>query len=138
MSYAHPFEQVKEFHRVYNVPMLAEPALPSAQRRSLRMSLLREEFTEYEEAEAQNDLVEIADALGDIVYIVMGTALEYGLPLDEIFNEIHRSNLSKLCPETGKPLYREDGKVMKSSAFTPPDIETILAKHQALPPKHKE
>ena len=92
--------------------------------RELRGRLLTEEFKEYIEAEVDNDIVEIADALADIIYIVCGTALSYGIPLNKVFKEVHRSNMAKLVD--GKALYREDGKVKKPEGWTPPDITSIL------------
>ena len=117
---------VEEFHRIYSVYISEKPELPVKETRDLRISLLREEFEEYLEAEADNDLVEIADALGDMLYIIHGTAVSYGIPLDEVFNEIHRSNKSKLGVD-GKPIYREDGKVLKGPNFFRPDIAGIIS-----------
>lgn len=95
--------------------------------RNLRMRLLEEEMREYLEAEKTNDFVEIADALADIIYIAAGTALCYGIPLDDVFDEVHRSNMAKLGAD-GKPLRREDGKIIKPKNWTPPDIEGVLKK----------
>lgn len=119
------FEQLKEFHLTYQAYTGDTPHLPSKEVRDLRMDILREEFEEYEEAEANDDLVEIADALSDIIYIAVGTGVAYGLPMDKIFNEVHRSNMSKLG-EDGKPIFREDGKVLKGPNFTPPRIAEII------------
>lgn len=126
-----PFEKLWEFHETYNAARSRVPALPPEEHelRTLRKRLLEEEFHEYLEGEANNDLREIADALGDIIYIAYGTAVAYGLPMKEIFDEIHRSNMSKLG-EDGKPIYREDGKVLKGPNYTPPDIASIIARHQ--------
>lgn len=74
------------------------------------------------------DLVEVADALTDIEYINNGTAAVFGIPLDDTFQEVHRSNMSKL-DVNGQPLFREDGKVIKSDLYSPPDLETVLANH---------
>ncbi|MGB5321508.1 MAG: nucleoside triphosphate pyrophosphohydrolase family protein, partial [Lutimonas sp.] len=81
----------------------------------------------YLEAAENDDLVEVADALGDMLYILCGTILEHGMQykIEEVFNEIQRSNMSKLGAD-GKPIYREDGKVMKGPNYFKPDIETIL------------
>ena len=73
----------------------------------------------------RGDLVGIADALADIVYVAYGTALTYGIDLDAVLHEVHRSNMSKLGSD-GKPLIREDGKVLKSERYFPPDIESVL------------
>lgn len=93
----------------------------------LRYKLMREENEEYLEAAQNGDLVEIADALGDQLYILCGTILKHGLQhkIAEVFEEIQRSNMSKLDKD-GKPIYREDGKVLKSDLYFKPDIKTIL------------
>ena len=90
---------------------------------------MAEENDEYFEAAQNNDLVEVADALGDMLYILCGTILEHGMQykIEEVFNEIQRSNMSKLGAD-GKPIYREDGKVMKGPNYFRPDILSILDK----------
>ena len=120
-------KKVEEFHRAFGLPTETslQKFLPSKTAK-LRVDLLEEEFEEYLEAVSTNNLVEIADALGDIVYIAFGTALVYGIDLDAVFNEIHSSNMSKLGSD-GKPIYREDGKVLKGPDFRPPNIAAILA-----------
>jgi len=94
----------------------------------LRYKLMREENEEYLEAAENGDLVEVADALGDMLYILCGTILKHGLQdkIEEVFEEIQRSNMSKL-DENGEPIYREDGKVLKSELYFKPDIKTILS-----------
>jgi predicted HAD superfamily Cof-like phosphohydrolase len=96
----------------------------------LRYKLMREENEEYLEAAKDGDLVEIADALGDQLYILCGTILRHGLQhkIAEVFEEIQRSNMSKLDKD-GKPIYREDGKVMKSDQYFKPDINSILSQN---------
>lgn len=93
----------------------------------LRFNLMDEENKEYLEAAKDNDLVEVADALGDMLYILCGTILEHGMQykIEEVFNEIQRSNMSKLG-EDGKPIYREDGKVLKGPNYFKPNIKEIL------------
>jgi predicted HAD superfamily Cof-like phosphohydrolase len=88
---------------------------------------MREENEEYLEAANNNDLVEVADALGDMLYILCGTIIEHGMQdkIEEVFNEIQRSNMSKLG-EDGKPIYREDGKVLKGPNYFKPNIKDIL------------
>ena len=117
-------EQVKQFHEAFNVPNASEPSL--ADDYQLRYDLFTEETEEYLEACKNGDLVEIADALGDQLYILCGTILRHGMQdkIVEVFNEIHRSNMSKL--ENGKPIYREDGKVLKGKDYFRPDIKSIL------------
>ena len=93
----------------------------------LRFNLMAEENEEYFEAANNNDLIEVADALGDMLYILCGTIIEHGMQdkIEEVFDEIQKSNLSKLG-ENGKPIYREDGKVMKGPNYFKPDILKIL------------
>jgi predicted HAD superfamily Cof-like phosphohydrolase len=93
----------------------------------LRYELMREENEEYFEAVQNHDLTEIADALGDMLYILCGTIIEHGLQhkIEEVFDEIQRSNMSKLGAD-GKPIYREDGKVMKGPNYFKPDFSKIL------------
>ncbi len=95
----------------------------------LRFNLMDEENKEYLEAASNNDMIEVADALGDMLYILCGTILEHGMQhkIEEVFNEIQRSNMSKLG-EDGKPIYREDGKVLKGPNYFKPDISSILNK----------
>ncbi|ASV29142.1 pyrophosphohydrolase domain-containing protein [Maribacter cobaltidurans] len=95
----------------------------------LRFNLMDEENKEYLEAASNNDIIEVADALGDMLYILCGTILEHGMQykIEEVFNEIQRSNMSKLG-EDGKPIYREDGKVLKGPNYFKPDIAAILDK----------
>ncbi|AWM12473.1 nucleoside triphosphate pyrophosphohydrolase family protein [Flavobacterium sp. NRK F10] len=93
----------------------------------LRYNLMKEENEEYFEAVQNGDLIEIADALGDMLYILCGTILEHGLQhkIEDVFEEIQRSNMSKLG-ENGKPIYREDGKVMKGPNYFKPNIKEVL------------
>lgn len=190
------FNKVAEFHHAFGQLVASEPMLPDQNVRDLRIRLLREEYDEYVAAEADDDLVEIADALADMVYIACGTAVSYGvapdeydppfnddhpavpvlrddklrsalsrmlskdfhaylnaeasndleairdallmliacvygtafiysIPLTDVLNEVHRSNMSKLG-EDGKPIYREDGKVLKGPNYTPPDVRTVI------------
>jgi predicted HAD superfamily Cof-like phosphohydrolase len=95
----------------------------------LRFNLMDEENKEYLEAAKNNDLVEVADALGDMLYILCGTILEHGMQykIEEVFEEIQRSNMSKLGKD-GKPIYREDGKVLKGPEYFKPNIQAILDK----------
>ena len=120
-------DMVREFHRVYGQRIAKCPQLPKTSERELRKRLLKEEYNEYLQGEENNDLVEIADALGDMIYIICGTAVSYGIPITEIFNEIHRSNMSKL-DENGKPIYREDGKILKGPGYFKPNLSAIIEK----------
>ncbi|MEP0132257.1 MAG: nucleoside triphosphate pyrophosphohydrolase family protein [Eudoraea sp.] len=100
-----------------------------AAKNKLRFNLMDEENKEYFEAAQNNDLAEVADALGDMLYILCGTILEHGMQhkIEEVFEEIQRSNMSKLG-KNGKPIYREDGKVLKGPKYFKPNIQAILDK----------
>lgn len=121
-------EAVETFHKAFGITNLYEPTAEVGESvKLLRYKLMREENEEYLEAAEKGDLVEIADALGDMLYILCGTILSHGLQnkIEEVFEEIQRSNMSKLDAE-GKPIYREDGKVLKSELYFKPDIAKIL------------
>ena len=94
---------------------------------TLRFDLMKEENEEYLEAANNNDMVEVADALGDMLYILCGTIIEHGMQhkIEAVFEEIQRSNMSKLG-EDGQPIYREDGKVLKGPHYFKPNIQEIL------------
>ena len=119
---------VKLFHETYGLGVSSEmKADLGTLKNELRFNLMKEENEEYLEAVQNNDIVEIADALGDMLYILCGTILEHGLQhkIEAVFDEIQRSNMSKLG-EDGKPIYREDGKVMKGPNYFKPNFEVIL------------
>ncbi len=121
---------VKEFHEVFGLDYEESPRADIDMRMiELRHRLMAEENDEYLEAAKNNDLVQIADALGDKLYILCGTIIAHGLQhkIVEVFEEIHRSNMSKL-DENGQPLRREDGKIMKSNLYFTPDIDTVLTR----------
>ncbi|CAM3866250.1 MULTISPECIES: nucleoside triphosphate pyrophosphohydrolase family protein [Flavobacterium] len=121
-------EAVRLFHNTYGLGVSNElKADLGVQKNALRFELMKEENEEYLEAVKNNDIVEIADALGDMLYILCGTILEHGLQdkIEAVFDEIQRSNMSKLG-EDGKPIYREDGKVMKGPNYFKPNFEAIL------------
>ena len=121
-------EAVQQFHKTYGLTVSEKPvALLSKDASVLRFDLMEEENEEYLEASLQNNLEEVADALGDMLYILCGTILEHGLQykIEEVFDEIQRSNMSKLGAD-GKPIYREDGKVLKGPHYFKPDIKRVL------------
>jgi predicted HAD superfamily Cof-like phosphohydrolase len=118
-------DMVAWWHQAFGLPVLDKPTFPPEDRIALRMDLIREEVTELEIAIDKQDIVEVADALADLLYVTYGMAHEFGIPIDEVFEEVQESNMSKLG-EDGKPLYREDGKVMKGPNFRPPNIRSIL------------
>ena len=114
------------FHDAMGVPCGDKPALISPDREALRLNLMNEEFEELWQAVRDGNLIEIADACADLCYVVIGTAIEYGIPLDVVWAEVHRSNMAKADPATGKVRFREDGKVLKPEGWKPPDIAAIL------------
>lgn len=120
------FEEVVEMCIAFGQQVQEQPALPNEKEvRSLRIKLLLEEVQEYLTAEGADDLIGVADALGDIAVIIFGTAAAYGIPLPEVFDEIHRSNMAKVS-EHGSVIRREDGKILKPEGWTPPNIEKVL------------
>ncbi|WP_412986159.1 hypothetical protein [Pontimicrobium sp. IMCC45349] len=123
-------DAVKAFHEAFKIGYRETPKADlGVDKNMLRYKLMREENEEYLDAANDNDLVEVADALGDMLYILCGTIIEHGLQykIEEVFNEIQRSNMSKLG-EDGQPIYREDGKVLKGPNYFKPNIKEILDK----------
>ncbi len=120
---------VEEFHNVFKIGNASEIKLIEERDYMLRYNLIKEENEEYLDACKNGDIVEIADALGDQLYILFGTILKHGLQhkIEEVYDEIHRSNMSKL-DDNGEPIFREDGKIMKSNRYFRPDIKKILDK----------
>jgi predicted HAD superfamily Cof-like phosphohydrolase len=121
-------DAVKEFHTAFNIGHSETPLADVGEtKKYLRYNLMKEENEEYLDAVQKNDLIEIADALGDMMYILCGTIIEHGLQdkMEAIFDEIQRSNMSKLGDD-GKPIYREDGKVMKGPNYFKPDFSKLL------------
>lgn len=120
---------VKEFHTAFKISYSEIPTANLGEsKHTLRYNLMKEENEEYLEAVQNNDLIEIADALGDMMYILCGTIIEHGLQhkMEAVFDEIQRSNMSKLG-EDGQPIYREDGKVMKGPNYFKPDFSKIIS-----------
>ena len=121
-------EAVKAFHTAFKIGHREAPKADlGTDKNTLRFNLMKEENEEYYQAAQEGDLVEVADALGDMLYILCGTIIEHGLQhkIEEVFEEIQRSNMSKLG-EDGLPIYREDGKVLKGPNYFKPNIEKIL------------
>ena len=119
---------VAQFHEAFGLGKSASPtAKLTPETISLRHRLMAEENDEYLEAASGNDLAEVADALGDMLYILCGTILEHGMHevIEDVFSAIQESNMSKLGSD-GKPIYREDGKVMKGPGYFKPDIDAVL------------
>jgi predicted HAD superfamily Cof-like phosphohydrolase len=120
---------VHHFHETFQIGNADTPTLIEERDYTLRYNLIKEENEEYLEACKNGDIVEIADALGDQLYILFGTVLKHGLQhkIEEVFDEIQRSNMSKL-DENGQPIFREDGKILKSNLYFRPNIKDILEK----------
>lgn len=147
LKFPNSYLMVKEFMETFGHPVLDEPTLiEDPQWEAMRLELIREEFCElldalgYEDAASEiravhldtdgdyierRDVVEAADALGDLEYVVNGMALGMGINLPEVVKEIHRSNMTKLGPD-GKPIYREDGKILKGEGYEKPDLRRVL------------
>ena len=119
------FELVGDFMQAFGQSVETQPTWPDFNTRELRVDLIQEEVDELVEAIANKDMVEIADALTDILYVVYGAGHTFGIDLDECFTEVHASNMSKIN-EDGTINYDENGKVLKSPGFFPPDLESIL------------
>ena len=141
---SHYIALVSDFHRAFNHPQRGIPSIPAKERATLRIALLREELDELQAAVDANDLVEVADALADLQYVLSGAVLEFGLPFvfDDLFDEVHRSNMSKqwsqqeaqdatglnfVSASAGKYIgYNSIGKVVKPPSYSPADLQTIL------------
>lgn len=123
-----PINAVSVFHQTYDLLQNDTPTVDVPDTiKQLRFDLMKEENEEYLEAVQNNDLVEMADALGDMLYILCGTIITHGMQhkIEEVFDEIQRSNMSKLGTD-GKPIYRADGKVLKGPNYFKPDIGRIM------------
>jgi predicted HAD superfamily Cof-like phosphohydrolase len=122
-------EKLKEFNRSFEISYLDAPFNLGNQQVELRYNLMKEELDEYKDAALKGDIVEVADALGDKLYILLGTILAHGMQdiILDVFNEIHRSNMTKLT-EDGKVLRREDGKIIKSDRYQSPNLAPIVLK----------
>lgn len=119
---------VEQFHQAFGLGVSQKPRPDlGVATNQLRFTLMAEENEEYLEAANKGDMVEVADALGDMLYILCGTILEHGMQhkIEAVFEEIQRSNMSKLGAD-GTPIYREDGKVLKGPSYFKPDIKAIL------------
>ena len=129
------FEKVKIFMESFGQEVKHKPAVPDIDIIELRLNLINEEFIELvnaaqesreedENVSQKDKLIDVADALADLLYVVYGAGHAFGLDLDECFTEVHESNMSKF--DEGKPIYREDGKVLKSDTYIPPNLGEIL------------
>jgi predicted HAD superfamily Cof-like phosphohydrolase len=122
-------EMVREFHRAAGAYTSEEPTLDvPTEVRELRLRLIAEELNELRSALDADDLGAVEDAIADLLYVGYGAALAFGIPIDEVFAEVHRANLAKL--ESGGPHERDDGKVLKPDGWVPPDVEGVLRVHR--------
>lgn len=119
------FEKVAQFMTTFGQEVKTSPSFPDQDTIKLRRELIDEELKELDVAIADNDPVEVADALTDLLYVIYGMGHSFGLDLQKCFDEVHRSNMSKL-DEDGKPIYREDGKILKGPSYTPPNLKDII------------
>ena len=119
------FEMVGDFMEAFGQEVLSEPTLPGFNLSALRLDLITEEVQELQDALDNRNMLEIADALTDILYVVYGAGHAFGIDLDDCFHEVHRSNMTKLGPN-GRPLYREDGKVLKGENYEPPNLGQFI------------
>ena len=119
------FEKVKIFMETFGQEVKSKPSLSSEKINSLRLSLIQEELDELNKAIQDKDIVEVADALTDILYVTYGAGHAFGIDLDQCFNEVQNSNMSKLGDD-GKPIYNENGKVMKGPNYFKPDLSKYI------------
>src|SRR5574343_277690 len=119
-------DDVTAFHMATGTPVCFVPKVPSGARTLLRGDLITEEYSETLRALHYGDIVALADGLADLIYVCVGTALEYGIPLDRVWDEVQRSNMAKVDPITGLVRRREDGKILKPDGWQPPEIEKAV------------
>jgi len=119
------FNDVKNFMNIYGQEVKTKPSFPSEKIVQLRYDLIEEELDELSVAIRNKDIVEVADALTDLLYVVYGAGHSFGIDLDKCFEEVQRSNMSKLG-EDGKPIYNENGKVMKGPNYSKPNLKQFL------------
>ena len=119
------FEKVKKFMETFGQEVKSKSSLSSDKINSLRLSLIQEELDELNKAIQEKDIVEVADALTDILYVTYGAGHAFGINLDQCFNEVQNSNMSKLGDD-GKPIYNENGKVMKGPNYFKPDLSKYI------------
>ena len=125
MSDMSNFNKVKTFMNTYGQEVKNTPEFPDSKIVQLRIDLIQEELNELKEAINNNDIIEVADALTDILVVTYGGAVAWGLEIDKCFSEVHRSNMSKLSAN-GKPIYNDYGKVMKGPNYSPPDLKKFI------------
>jgi len=119
------FTEVGKFMETFGQEVQTSPKIPKYATQMLRLSLILEEYTELEDSVAEGHMEGIADALTDILYVTYGAGHAFGIDLDKCFEEVQRSNMSKLGAD-GKPIYRDDGKIMKGGNYSEPDLKKVL------------
>ena len=119
------FEKVKTFMQTFGQEVKTKPSFSTDKINDLRYNLIKEELSELKEAMYNKDLLEVADALTDILYVTYGAGIAFGIDLDKCFDEVQNSNMSKLG-ENGKPIYNEAGKVMKGPNYFKPDLSKFI------------
>ena len=119
------FDDVKIFMKTYDQEIKENPEFPEEKVIDLRISLIKEELVEFQEALKERNLIEVADALTDLLYVTYGAGHAFGIDLDKCFAEVQRSNMSKLGVD-GKPIYNEQGKVMKGSKYYKPNLKQFI------------
>lgn len=125
------YTKVKQFMATFGQEVKPVPKIAKLSTITLRLALIEEELQELREALVNNDIVETADALADILYVVYGAAAAFGIDIDEVFDEVHESNMSKL-DEKGDPIYDDLGKVMKGADYFHPNIAQLMIKQGAV------
>ena len=119
------FDDVRIFMKTYGQEIKEKPEFPKEKVIDLRISLIKEELDEFQEALKEKNLVEVADALTDLLYVTYGAGHAFGIDLDKCFAEVQRSNMSKVGDD-GKPIYNEQGKVMKGSKYYKPNLKQFI------------
>ena len=119
------FEKVGNFMKTFGQEVKTKPSLNNAKINNLRLSLIKEELEELTDAMKNKDLVEVADALTDILYVTYGAGHAFGINLDRCFDEVQKSNMSKLG-EDSKPIYNDNGKIMKGPNYFKPDLSKFI------------
>jgi len=120
------FNKVGTFMKTFGQEVKTKPSFSSDKINKLRIDLIKEELDEFQEAMENNDLLEVADALTDILYVTYGAGHAFGIDLDKCFDEVQNSNMSKLG-ENGEPIYNESGKVMKGPNYFKPDLSKFVS-----------
>ena len=119
------FESVRKFMKTFGQDVKIKAEFPSEKIVKLRYNLIKEELTDFQEAVKQKNLTEVADSLTDILYVTYGAGHAFGIDLDKCFDEVQRSNMSKLGSD-GKPIYNKDGKVMKGPSYFEPNLKKFV------------